>query len=295
VSDSIENQVQSAINAGKNMAEAASRIVNVGHSAECSVPVSILPAGMSLVVQERLLALMNEQMPTPKRRKGTATHHELASFVSHVNRFKDEHSAVFADIFENSITAVLNYHEKGDGSPRWGDHESVYVCPLSTQWKLWITHDGRAMTQEQFGEFIDANMADLASDPADGPIDPGLASPASLLQMARNLVVRTKGEFSRTINPTTGEGSLISKMENESTSTPIPRAFLLQLPVFEHGTVYRVEARVRFAMSNGRPTFAYVLYQPDTIKKDAFGEVREQVWKGTGLPVFAGRPEVVSE
>lgn len=285
--DQTIGNVDAAIGAGVELAKVTDRITNVEN-----VPVGLVPSGMHLKVLDDALKVADQRAPTPRRRKGTAQHQELPSFIEHVNRFKDADSAIFADIAQTKLTAVLDYHPSGaDKGPRWGEHRSVYTCPKSRQWLLWTSHQERAFTQEAFGEFVDANMADLASPSAGGAVSTDVAEPAAVLTMARNLVVLTKGEYSRAINPTTGESSLVNKIENESTSTKIPRAFLLQLPVFENGTLYAVEARVRFAMRDGRPTFSFVLYQPEKIVQDAFGAVRDEVKKGTGLPVFAGSPE----
>lgn len=283
------NDMSAAIEAGRDACLTADRIVEVA-----GIPVAIHPDSMTLKVLTEALSVADARAEAPRRRKGTATHHELESFVGHVNRFKDVDSAIFADINRTTITAVLDYHRAGvaeKASPRWGEHRSIYTCPKSRQWQLWMSKNEQAFSQEAFGEFIDANMADLASPDGSGALDLEIAPPAAVLSMARTLVVRTKGEFSRAINPTTGESSLVNKLENESTSTKISRCFLLQLPVFESGTVYRVEARIRFAMSDGRPTFSYSLYQHLEILRDAFGEVRKLVADGTGLPVFAGSPE----
>jgi uncharacterized protein YfdQ (DUF2303 family) len=253
------------------------------------IPVAVMPATMQARVLKEAIDLADARATAPRRRKGTATHQEFDSFILHVNRFKDADSVIFADNDNTSLTAVLDYHTAA--GPRWGEHQSVYECPKSRQWALWMSKNGCQFDQEKFGEFIDANMRDLASPSAGGAVSVDIAEPAAVLQMARNLVVQTKGEFSRIINPTTGEGSLIVKDEHGPQSTKVPRAFLLQLPVFENGTVYAVEARIRFAMNGGRPTFAYVLYEPEKIVQDAFGEVRTKATTGTALPLFVGSPE----
>jgi hypothetical protein len=58
-----------------------------------------------------------------------------------------------------------------------------------------------------------------------------------------------------------------------------------------HDVAAALEARVRFSMREGRPTFAYSLYMPEKVLKDAFNEVRNKVAADTALPVFAGSPE----
>jgi uncharacterized protein YfdQ (DUF2303 family) len=183
---------------------------------------------------------------------------------------------------------VLDYHKAGAAAdPRWGQHRSVYTCPLAEQWKLWNAQSGVKMLQDAFADFLDANMADLAS-PAPGASYP---QPADVLTMARNLIIRSKGTFERSTNPTTGEATLVCKNENDASSTKIHRAFLVGIPVFEAGASYSVEALIRMEMSSGRPVFSYTLNQPQLTKRHAFGEVRAAVKEQTELPLFVGSPE----
>lgn len=279
-----ENNVQAAIDAGRQIGGISERWDEI-----LGIPVALVPPSAQLNVLEGVIARADQRAPAPREINGKATHQELESFIAHANRFKTEHSAVFADTSAVKLTAVYDYH-KGPAAPAWGRHRSEYTCPLSEQWKTWTTHSGQKLTQEVFAQFIEDHLDDLASPVGNGE-DKDLPMPAEVLTMARNLVIRSKGEFSRTINPTTGEGSLVCRNENETTSTRIPRAFLLGIPVFEAGALYRVEARMRMDMSSGRPIFAYVLYRPEEIKRDAFGEVRKAVIDKTSLPVFAGSPE----
>jgi uncharacterized protein YfdQ (DUF2303 family) len=58
--------------------------------------------------------VIDEWRTRPERRTGTATLHDLTSFVDHVQRFKDRGSAIFADGSNPAaplLAAVLNYHE----------------------------------------------------------------------------------------------------------------------------------------------------------------------------------------
>lgn len=253
--------------------------------------IPVLVDGDQVHILNNVLEIADKRGAAPRRRKGTSNHSELASFIEHIIRFKDADSAVFADTGAVRMTAVLDYHQAGaDKPPRWGEHRSVYVCPLSEQWRLWTANNGVKLAQDAFAQFIEDNMQDLASPTGNGD-DKDFPMPSDVLTMARNLVIQSKGEFSRSINPTTGESSLVCKNENVTGSTKIPRAFLIGIPVFEAGAMYRVEARMRMDMSSGRPSFSYVLYQPEVIKRDAFGEVRQMVKEQTALPVFAGSPE----
>lgn len=259
--DQPKTNTEAAIEAGIALAELDDRVGEISISG-VDVPIALVPNGMKVQALKEVIEIADARAEVPRRLRGTSTHTELESFIAHVNRFKDAQSAVFADTSRAQLTAVLNYHAGGDGeSPdgderaRWADHRTVYACPLSEQWKLWTSNSGVEMSQEAFGQFIEDNMVDLAS-PTES--DDGLfPKPASVLEMARKLAINLTGEFKREINPTTGESTLVNKTEHGPHSTKIPKAFLLGIPVFEAGALYRVEARLRFTLSSNGPRFAF--------------------------------------
>lgn len=283
MSDSTCNQIESAVEAGANGAHIDTRITEIE-----GVPVGYVGgAEPKFQVLSAVLDISDGRADAPRRRRGTAVHHEVGSFVEFVNRHKSPASVCFADGPNVKVTAVLNYQPAGPDVAAWGDHRAVYSCPLSDQWRAWNAAADKPMSQEAFAQFLEDHLDDIRS--ADG-----FPAAASMVELARNLVIRSKGVFERKINPTTGEGIMVCKDEHEESSTRIPRAFLLGIPVFEAGAPYAVEARLRFTMAGGRPAFAFALYRAREILRDAFGEVRARVAKETSLPMFAGEPETQS-
>lgn len=292
--DEENNSIRSAITAGIQLATVQERVADVD-----GIPCVLVPNGMHFKPLEDVLKIADQRDDRPRRLKGTAKLQELASFIAHINRFKDGHSAIFADVTCTTLTAVLDYHlarNVGEESAsenialqRWGEHRATYECPLSEAWNTWTDHNEHPFTQEAFADFIEQHSGDLtAPEKAEGG---DFAQPAKLIEVARQLSIKTRGEFTRQVNPTTGEFTLVNKEEHDTSSTKIPRAFLLGIPVFQAGAFYRVEAQIRFQILAGRPSFSYVLMQPERILKDAFDAVRAQVIEGTKLPLFAGTPE----
>lgn len=293
--DSVQpnTNAEACIDAGIGLAQIENRITEVEVDG-VDVPVALTPNGMTLHVLADVIKAADERAQKPRRLRGTATHHELESFITHLNAFKDPASVVFADVNNVKLTAVFDYNVAGAGTEgenvaRWGQHRSVYACPLSAEWKRWTGANEQWMGQDKFAQFIEDNMVDLAN-PSSSDYDV-MPKPAAVLEMARKLSINIQGEFKREINQTTGESTLINKTEHGPNSTKIFKAFVLGIPVFEAGEKYRVEARLRFTIADGPPKFSYALYQSDAIKRDAFGEVRAKVAAATDLPVYAGSPE----
>jgi uncharacterized protein YfdQ (DUF2303 family) len=282
------NNIQAAIDAGKEIgAKPDERIVMVG-----GLPVLVAPMSMQAKLLHEVVAMEDAREAQPRRLKGTATLTELDSFLAHVNRHKSADSVVFADVAGVKLTAVLNYHMAGSGDDkaRWSDHRAVYSCPLSDAWKRWNEHSGEEMSQDDFAQFIEDHMDDLAAPTGNGD-DKDLPMPSDVLTMARNLIVNTKGAFQRTVDPVTGNYTMLNKSDNDTGTTKIPRAFKLQLQVFDAGSYWGIQARVRFQLNHGVPCFSYLLYKAEETKREAFDEIRKKVIGQTQLPLFAGSPE----
>lgn len=272
--------VNAILEAGKQITANSAEPININ-----GVPLVLVPNGMRLELPKGALDLAEQNAPTPRDVSGVATLVHPDSFIAHVNRFKGEGSALWADPATVQMVAVYDY-PPGPKDPRWKRHRAIYTCPLSQPWTEWSEHNCEAMGQEEFGDFIDEHAQDIASQKKEYP------EAAAVLEMARDLRIHIKGVFERQINPTTGESHMLVKDEHDSTSTKIHRAFLLQLPVFDGGDLYAVEARVHFRMSSGRPVFSYEMQRVDAILRHAFDEVVSKACTATGLPAFYGKPEV---
>ena len=307
MSESAENQIESAIQAGLEKAS-----ISLRQGVVDGVPIFLVPQGTSLEVPLAALGYAEKHRPNPDRKRGTSTHFELRSFVDHVNRYKDDRSVIFADPTKCSLTAIFNYNEQvGDNNGfsqrgQWGDHRAVYSCPLSDQWNLWNRIAGSSLGQEAFADLIEMNVLDIG-DIRDGD-DASLATAARLLEVARNLRIHAKDTFERKIDPRTGENSLTVKLEHSDSSTKIPSGFMLAIPVFRAGAKYRLEAKLRLRMENGKPSFTFVIPSAGLALEAAFNEVRDRavhgwqdpadeaglqppMYSGTGLPLFVGTPE----
>jgi len=277
--DSTSNDTSAAIEAGKAAVDAKTRL------GEWQGLPYVVEGGKVHLAAD-LLEAQDARGANPKRRRGVCTLFEVASFNDFLKRHKQkDESMVFADPRGFQLEAVINGHPAGQdpGRAGWGDFRARYTCPKSPEWIFWTGADDKPMAQEAFADMIDARMEDLTSGK-------GYPEPVEVLEMARNLMVRVGGQYQRTLNPTTGEGTLVQKTEHGAESTKIPRAFKLALRVFDGGERYGVEARIRFKMADGRPVFTVNLHRRAELERDAFDGVCKAVTAATGLPLFIGSP-----
>lgn len=232
----------------------------------------------------------------PRRRAGLVELGDLASLIAYVNRFKRAQETVaFASADPPEIAVVFDYDGPSlvggpEGDNGWRGDRAVYRCPLSRQWKLWAGLDGQPMGQVAFGDLLEQNADDIRAGADDH------APAARMLEVARNLVINSVGKFARSVDPNTGTGTLtIVDDHDKATSTKIPRAFGLAIPVFEGSPdLYAVEARIRFAMVDAgggakRPSFTFILHNRAQVFEAALAAVRKTVEASCAIPVYVGK------
>lgn len=263
----------------------------------------VLPEGKRI---EDIKPYLDKRLAAPERRKGLSRHTTLESFIAHVVRFADEHSAIFAsdDPKAAALLAVLDYHQRGHaGAPRFGEHRSGYAFPLSDEWKAWTSLPEK-IEQGHLAAFLEDHINDVLDPAGAGEmaehfaqrLSITLASPSRLMELARGLSVRVDTKVASHVNLGSGEGRLIFD-EAHSTENggplDVPGGFVLAIPVFRGGDLFKVPVRLayRVSRSNGSITWRIALHRTDKVFQVAFSDAIKIVEQQTGLPVFYGSPE----
>lgn len=263
----------------------------------------VLPRGKRVA---SLKALADEWRNVPERIIGTAKLTTLESFIEHVHRFKRPSTAVFAN--DDELIAVYDYHEGAAESRAPAadncQHRARYAFPYSKEWCAWHAVHGRELQQKPFAEFIEEHVQDISA-PKDtdadrwfGELGFTLASPSTMLGLSRGLAVRVESEAVSRPNLSTGEMEVSYKEQHaDSTGQPlkVPGGFMLQIPPFENGPLYRIPARLRYRVSGGKVLWTVMLYRSDAVRRDAIQDAARNVADKTQTPVFRGYPEAADD
>lgn len=247
--------------------------------------------------------LLDEYRTAPERSKGTAELTELDSFVAHVNRFKNDQSALFADRDRErpALLAVIDYHDRA--TPRFGEHRAHYAFPVSEEWKSWTKQDGQVMSQEAFALWLEDHLGTV--------IDPGSAkdgakqflelfgvhfgSAQQLLELSRGLTVHVGAKVQNHQNLSSGEGRIgfaAAHTDEEGKPLRVPGAFLLGLQVFRGGALYQIPARLRYRVGGGGSiAWSYNLWRHADAFDVAIGDSCAKAQEETKLSLFYGTPE----
>lgn len=247
----------------------------------------------------------------PRFRHGTAAMLTLDSLIEHANRFKDADSALFAndDRKAPSITSVLDYHPQGAiSSPRFGRHRATFNFPLSDEWKAWTESNKTVMKMATFAEFVEDRIIDILylipgedelSDDLTKFISAGggeavIATPQRLVELSRGLKVNEESVVKEVVNLNSGEGQILFESQHTNGSGQplrVPSLFLIAIPVFRNGPLYRMAARLRYRKTVEGIVFWYDLWRADRVFDHAFAEGCERACVETELPIFFGKPE----
>ena len=237
------------------------------------IEVATLPKGYTEVSLEKYRL-------TPQRKTGTATMRDAASFIQYVIQEADERSRIYGSYNPPKFMAVFNDHSKSGAG--WRDHRATFDCPLSVEWKTWVTSTGKQMTQEQFAQFIEDNLPDIANPPA-----------AEMLEISRSLEAKKKVNFASGIRLSNGQNELTYTEEIQGTANKgkinVPELFTIGIQVLEGGQRYAVESRLRYRISDGgKMAMWYELVRSHKILEDAVKEAWIDIQNKTGVGILNG-------
>jgi uncharacterized protein YfdQ (DUF2303 family) len=274
--------MQAALGAGEEIGrlKAAGKVHRV---VENGYPFIVGPNGEAKGVEQFL--------PAPVAQRASVVLHDVVSFMTYVNRFKDADSVLFADLNARKIEAILDYHKQADSAARWGKHRAAFTCATTPEWNTWVASNGKAMSQVDFARFIENNI-------------PNIAEPAGavLLEMCRTLEVKKDVQFRQSTRLQDGQHQIRYEETIEGRAgggtqggaLQVPNGFVLALVPFVKlspapADLKRLDARFRFRLQEGHLTLSYELVRHEDVLRAAFDDVIEEVISFAGnTPVLAG-------
>ncbi len=300
------------------------QLTSAASQGQVDASVLLLPKGMAAV---SVKPFMDPWRTQPERREGTAAMTDLASFIAHAKRNKDEASALFAEGAGMSarLLAIYDYHliagpqaitygtkdgvqaveRETDNPARWCGHRCGYDFPMSDEWRAWFGQSGEKMGQADFAAFLEEHIADLIPPPNAKDLEKtnaakiakhygAIGGPDKLMAVARGLKVTSTEKVEQSQNLQTGEIQVTYSQDHGDGKVKVPGLFFIVIPVFQNGTAYRIAVRLRYRLSQGAVIWFFELYRADLVFRDAFQADCAKAAQETGLPLFYGKPEAVA-
>lgn len=235
------------------------------------------------------LEWLKERLDDPKRKSGTVKLNDAASFVSYY-KLHGNGAPVYATLQPARFLAVLNDHAKD--APGWKDYRADFLVAHSREWQTWEKHNGAGAafnSNESLALFLEDNAPDIVKPEA-----------ATMLAIALNFRVNADVNFSvaqrlQDGNVELGYRNVVSAQAQSEAGgkLKIPEQFTIDVPVFAgiDAKRYKVEARFRYRLREGKLTLWYELVRPHKVVEQAFKDVWAQIEKETKAPILHGTPE----
>jgi uncharacterized protein YfdQ (DUF2303 family) len=236
-------------------------------------PYAVVPDGYRV---ERLGHLVPRR---PIRTRQAVALTDVPSFVAYVSRFAEAGTLIYTDEDKLSAKAIIDHPLPEQ--PDWGQHVAMLKLKETREWAAWKSVDRKRFDQTAFAEFIENHLLDVAVP--DG---------ASLLEMVKQLDIRKSVVFESSIRLDNGQVQLtyvetVSGAQAKSTAT-IPETFVLGVAPFEGADRYKLVARLRYRLAEGKVSLWFELLRPEDIVREAWLTVMQSIAEGTGVMTLAG-------
>jgi len=267
----------------KAAAQPSASIIDVSTITRGALPLLMTPNGYSAQILDNL----EKHLPAPLRKTGAAKLDDLDSFVWYV---KEHGNAARCRIYtsvdyktgELRFKAVFNDHEQETAA--WRDFSAAFSPALSLEWQRWTSNNRKAMSQSEFAVFIEDNLPEIAT------IE-GLPTGTDMLQLATNFEATSDKKFKAGHRLQSG-GVSIEYIDQEDAGTlarmQVFEKFALGMPVYFNDTPYRIDARLKYRVREGKLALWYELIRPETIIEHAARELIDSVRNQSGMPVLFG-------
>lgn len=235
---------------------------------------------------ERIDLTGDQYRDQPRRKTGTVTVRDAASFLAYYGKHASPTAEVYADRDRNTVTAILDAHTGHGGVPEWQQHRVTLTLRHSEAFKAWHRVSGDLLTQTTFAEFVEDHRADV--------IDP---TAADLLELAQTFQATTKVSFKSSNLLKSGQRQLsyveqIDAAGGQRGDLVIPDRLQLAIAVYEGATVAdAVTARLRYRIDGeGRLRIGVILDQLTDVIAMAFEGVISEIDAQVPVPVLRGTP-----
>lgn len=207
------------------------------------------------------------------------------SLAAYINRFKNVNTILFADIANDTIVAIIDYHGIGEGdnlSPKLGTHRATLTLPKSLEWQTWTRTSGQMQSHVGFATFLEENAIDIKN-----PVG------ADLLELCRDLQVAQNVNFGSSVRM--GDLTQVNYAKEQDAmakgSIALPQSIMLSIPVYFGEPAVAVMAYMRRQIDDGKLKLGVQLSRAENVRQEEFHRVVDWITDEVkNLPTVYGTP-----
>jgi uncharacterized protein YfdQ (DUF2303 family) len=227
---------------------------------------------------------LDQYSAAPARKRGNTVVFDAASFNQVIADNSDAGNiAVYLDRNPDrpSIVAVLNGNGKAGSG--WSDFRVSIEFRHTPQWIKWAGNDGKLLAQVEFAEFIEENLEDISE-----PAGASMLEIASQLQLVRSVNFRSK------VTLQSGTFAFTHDQDDKASvgagQIDVPQSFVLGIKPIFGLAAYKVPARFRYRVVEGKLRLGYKLQRVETMMEQIIEDVIAKIERGANVSVMDGLP-----
>lgn len=246
-----------------------------------------LPPDWTLIEKDDDPKLLKE----PRRKIAKVRVQDADSFIDYVKRHGSlTNSTIWcvADYKSGKVDflGILNDHGEDENQAAWRDHRASFTPEFAEEWNRWTGQHKKPFSQIEFAAFIEDNLKDITSHE-------GSPSGAQMLEMALTFEANQDMRFKSAIRLQNG-GVQMSFVQDDDAQTlqkmQVFDRFSIGCQVFWNGDAYRIDARLRYRVRDGKLAFWFELLRQDKVLEAATQTLIKNIRDKTGNPFFFGQP-----
>lgn len=195
---------------------------------------------------------------------------DAQSFIAYLEKHGETDETEIR-VYENAsqVRAVIDAGSKD--TPGHAAHSITLNPRIDDDWQAWTRIDGELMTQQDFADFIEDQALNITSPDA-----------ATMLEIATSMQVNTSVEFEQGHRQADGQVRFAYREDSNTRAgangdIEIPATINIALAPFKGGTVYNVEARLRWRIREKQLRIGVKLVHPNLVREAAFQAIVDDV------------------
>lgn len=185
-----------------------------------------------------------------------------------------------------AFLAIINDHGGDADGQDFRDHRASFRPEFSEEWNRWMAQNRQHFSQAAFAAFIEENLKDFAA------VD-GAPSGSQMLEMAIAFEANQDMRFKSAIRLQNGGVQMQYVQDDDAQTLARMTAFdrfSIGIPAFWNGDPYRIDARLRYRVRDGKLVFWFELIRPDKVLEAATATLIAQIKEKTGTRFYFGNP-----
>ena len=182
---------------------------------------------------------------------------DVRSLATYLNKFAGDDTMICADYGDGAISCVID----GDGPdrPSHKRHKATFTAQKSDVLAAWLKICGKAMSQVEFGMFLEDRAVDVVQPEA-----------ADIMDMVMTFDAIKKVTFKSSTRLSDGSRQFQYVEDNEQRGgVTLPDHFIVLAPLYRGMEPQKIKFMVRYRIADGNLKFQVDMHDKDTVMREA--------------------------